>query len=109
MEKPRIPPGPPASRCIPDWTGTSPGSSRPCSMTDPMGLALVSMCPDGHRRFGHPLVHRLIEEFIHFNPILHQFYESFADSGLLVDPGQYLLGLGDIRNHEIEEAVFDIT
>ena len=65
--------------------------------------------PGRRRRFGQLLVHWLIERFIHFNPILHQFYESFADSGLLVDPGQYLLGLGDIRNHEIEEAVVAST
>jgi len=72
-------------------------------------MGLHVKVPDRHRRFGQLLVHWLVERFIHFNPILHQFDESFADSRLLVDPGQYLLGLGDIRNHEIEEAVLDIT
>ena len=62
------------------------------------GLALVSRCSDRHRCFGQLPVHRLIEGFIHFNPILHQFYESLANAGLLIDPGQYLLGRGDIPN-----------
>src|SRR5438552_11197720 len=77
-------------------------------VAQPSSLEL-SRSPDRYRRFGQLLVHRFVEGFIYFNPVLHQFHESPSDAGLLLHPGQYLFGLGDIPDYEIEEAVLDIT